>query len=51
MSATRCSDDDRYGRARSWRQQKTNAIDKKIRKVLALKQEKICEGGLGSHVL
>jgi len=29
MSATRCSDDERYGGARSWRQRKTNVATMK----------------------
>jgi len=38
MSATRCSDDDRYGGARSWRQRKTNIATLKSTRLTALNQ-------------
>jgi hypothetical protein len=38
MSATRCSDDDRYGGARSWRQRKTNVATLKSTLSTALNQ-------------
>jgi len=38
MSATRCSDDDRYGGARSWRQRKTNVATLKSTRSIALNQ-------------
>jgi len=38
MSATRCSDDDRYGGARSWRQRKTNVATLKSTRSTILNQ-------------
>jgi len=38
MSATRCSDDDRYGGARLWRQRKTNVATLKSTQSTALNQ-------------